>query len=56
MDVNLLDRIFEQNSAAAAVANTAATTNSPAPTNPDVITPATMHPIAKRAELVTSAT
>ncbi len=56
MDVNLLDRKFEHNSAAAAVANTAATTNSPAPTNPDVIAPATMHPIAKRAELVTSAT
>ncbi|WP_410542204.1 hypothetical protein [Wolbachia endosymbiont of Tetranychus urticae] len=55
MDINLLDRIFEHNSAAA-VANTADTTNSPAPTNPDVIAPATMHPLAKRAELVTSAT
>lgn len=56
MDVNLLDRKFECNSATAAIANTTAIASSPAPINPDVIAPATMHPIVERAQPATSAT
>ncbi len=56
MDVNLLDRKFECNSATAAIASTATIASSPASINPDVIAPATMHPIVERAQPATNLT